>query len=99
LVFLWARRVLGGFGAIVATLLFASTPTVLAHAGLATTDIGLVAGLGTLFYASLRFAEQPSWTRGAALGLAGAFALVAKFSSLAFFPAAVVASVVLALIG
>ncbi|MBX5497296.1 MAG: glycosyl transferase, partial [Bryobacteraceae bacterium] len=40
-VFLWANRVAGRLAALVAVLLFTTTPPVLAHAGLATTDMAI----------------------------------------------------------
>jgi 4-amino-4-deoxy-L-arabinose transferase-like glycosyltransferase len=89
-VFLWARRYFGGAAAVLATLLFALEPTVLAHAGLATTDMPLAACLTAAFFALLVWAEDPTWLHSVVLGLFTALAVVSKFTALGFFPAAAV---------
>jgi len=85
-VFYWARRYFGMASAVVSTGLFTLVPTVLAHAGLATTDMGLAATLGAAFLAMLVWAEEPSPIRGAIFGFALALAMLAKFTTLGFFP-------------
>jgi 4-amino-4-deoxy-L-arabinose transferase-like glycosyltransferase len=88
MVFLWGRRILGDAGAAVAVLIFTMTPVVLAHAGLATTDIGVTACLAAALYATLRWIEEPGTRTGIWLGVAGGLAALAKFSALVYFPAA-----------
>jgi hypothetical protein len=87
----WARRLFGPGIAIVSVALFTTIPPVLAHAGLATTDVAL---MGTLAAALLAFAcwlERPSPLRGAVLGGAVGLALLAKFSAVVFLlPSALV---------
>ena len=85
-VFYWARRYFGAASGVVATGLFTLIPTVLAHAGLATTDMGLTACLGAAFLALLVWAEEPSMKHGAILGFLLALALLSKFTALVFFP-------------
>src|SRR5262249_32723231 len=63
--FFWARRHFGDPTAAIATALFTLIPTVLAHAGLATTDMALTACLALGFYTVLRWAEQPTIARAA----------------------------------
>ena len=63
-VFYWARRYFGLATGVIATLLFTLIPTVLAHAGLATTDMGLAACLGAAFLAMLVWAEEPGPRHG-----------------------------------
>jgi hypothetical protein len=87
-VYLWAKRYFGVPTALVAISLFSLLPTVLAHAGLGTTDMALTASLGLAFIAALAWAERPDRRRSAAFGAAGALAILSKFSSLVFFPAA-----------
>ena len=82
-----AARRFGKPAAILATALFTMTPTVLAHAGLATTDIALVACLGGAFFALLSWAEAPGWKSAAILGLWTALAVLSKFTTLAYLPA------------
>ena len=89
-IFLWARRSFGDTVAVLAVALFTLVPTVLAHAGLATTDMGLTAGLTAAFFALLLWAETPTWKYSVLLGVATAFALLTKFTTLGYFPAAAV---------
>src|SRR5664279_5277355 len=60
-VWLWARRYFGGAVAALATAVFTLVPTVLAHAGMATTDMALTACLSAAFFALLLWAEEPTW--------------------------------------
>src|SRR5438874_13582385 len=60
-IYLWAKRHFGGAVAVLATGLFTLVPTVLAHAGLATTDMPLTACLSGAFFAMLLWAEEPTW--------------------------------------
>ena len=87
-VYAWAKRYFDSGVAALATCLFTLLPPVLAHAGLATTDMGLCACLTAAFYALLVWAESPTWKSGTLLGVAAASAALAKFTSLAFLPCA-----------
>jgi len=69
---LWGRRVLGTAGAVLAVLIFTMIPTVLAHAGLATTDMGMTAWFAAATYALVRLAEDPGPKTAAWLGLSAA---------------------------
>jgi hypothetical protein len=89
-VFFWTRHTFGSPAAALATLLFTLVPPVLAHAGLATTDMGLAACLGAAFFALILWAESPGWKRSVLLGLAGASAVLCKFTALGYLPAAAV---------
>jgi hypothetical protein len=89
-VYLWTRRYFGGAAAVLSTALFTLVPTVLAHAGVATTDMGLTGCLTAAFFAMLVWAEQPTWLHSVLLGLATGLAAVSKFTALGFFPAAAV---------
>jgi hypothetical protein len=87
-VFFWARHAHGNDVAAVATALFTLLPPVLAHSGLATTDMGFTACLTAAFYAAIRWTEEPTTTRAILFGLATAGAVLTKFTALVFFPAA-----------
>jgi len=87
-VYFWARRYFGNTVAVVATGLFTLLPAVLAHAGLATTDMALTACLGAAFLALLVWAEQPSFRHSLLWGAATAMAVLSKFTALGFFPVA-----------
>ena len=89
-VYFWARRYFGNPVAVVATGLFTLLPPVLAHAGLATTDMPLTACLGAAFLALLVWAQQPSFRHSLLLGAATALAVLSKFTALGFFPVAAV---------
>ncbi len=86
-VYWWARRYHGAVVGIATLALFSFIPPVLAHAGLATTDMALTAFAGASFVAALWWIEQPSWRRGAAFGACCGLALISKFSILPFLPA------------
>jgi hypothetical protein len=84
--FFWARRYFGDTVAVIATALFTLIPTVLAHAGLATTDMALTACLGLAFYTLLRWAEQPTPARATLAGFAAGLAALSKFTALGYLP-------------
>jgi hypothetical protein len=87
-VFLWARDAFGSLTALLAVLLFSTLPPILAHAGLATTDIALTAMFGATFYVLMRWLASPTLLRTALFGLVLGFAVLSKFSLLVFLPAA-----------
>jgi hypothetical protein len=86
--FLWGRKILGALGAVFALLIFTMIPTVLAHSGLSTTDIGVTACFAAAAYAAVRFAEEPALPTGLWLGVALGLMILSKFSSLAYYPVA-----------
>lgn len=87
-VYLWTRRALGEPAAFFATLCFTMFPSILAHAGLATTDMPAVGSIGAAFLAMLVWLETPGWKRALPFAAALALAVLSKFTSLAFLPAA-----------
>ena len=90
-VYIWCRRHFAGPVAPLAVALLTLLPPVLAHAGLASTDMALAACLGAAFLALIRWAESPAssrWKRGALLGVAVALAVLSKFTALLYLPAA-----------
>lgn len=84
LVAVWAKRWFGAAGAIIAAVLLTTTPTVLAHAALATTDMAsaatLLLALGSLFAVIAR----PALKTAVIAGCCVALALLAKFSSIPY---------------
>ena len=88
MVFVWARRLHGSRAALAATGLYACAPPVLAHAGVATTDMPFTAVFLVLVYAWTRWLDRPAPGRTALLGVALGTGLATKFTSLAIFPAA-----------
>jgi len=90
--FLWARRAAGKAGAVLAAFLFTFLPPVLAHAGLATTDMALAATVGAAFLAALVWLDRPVARNSLLFGACLAAAALSKLSALAFFPAACAAA-------
>jgi hypothetical protein len=93
-VFFWARRYLTAPIAVVAIFLYTLLTPVLAHAGVATTDMGLTACLGAAFLTLLIWAEQPTLPHALLLGAACAAASLAKFTALGYLPAATVLALI-----
>ena len=82
----WSWRMLGKPVAVITTGLFTLLPTVLADAGLATTDMALGATVGATFLGAMLWAEKPSWLRSVLLGVCTASALLSKFTALGYVP-------------
>lgn len=87
-VYEWGRRYYGPAVALFSVLIFSLLPPVLAHAGLATTDMALTACTGAAFLAGAVWLETPSRAGGAWFGAALGLAALSKFSAIAFLPAA-----------
>jgi hypothetical protein len=84
----WGARYFGRAVAVAAVFLFTFLQPVLAHAGLATTDMALTAFMGAAFLAGMIWLERPSLRHGLVLGVALGLMVLSKFSSLVFLPAA-----------
>ena len=97
-VWLWGRRLLGEAGALVAVFVFTNLPIVLAHAGLATTDMAVGAGVVFTLYRFTRWLEEPTARNSVLLGVALATALLAKFSAFLMVPVCALAIFVLYLV-
>lgn len=86
-VYLWAARIRGPAAALLAVLVYTTIPPVLAHAGLATTDMALGVMTPAAALAAICWAERPDRRRSLALGALVALACVSKFSALLYLPA------------
>lgn len=82
--FLWARSYFSEAAGFWAVLLLACTSPILGHAGLATNDVACAAGVALALYRFARWLEQPDIARCLWWGLATAFAVLCKFSSIPF---------------
>ena len=80
----WAGHVGGAPASTLATLFVATNPNLLAHAGIAGTDLAPAAFVIAGAYAWLRWREQPSVARAILFGVAIGLAATTKFSALAF---------------
>ena len=83
---LWSRELFGNIMAIIAVALFTTLPPVLAHAGLATTDMAVTAMTIATLFAFSRWLDAPTSRHAIFLGSAIACGLLSKFSFLIFFP-------------
>ena len=91
-VYWWGRRYFSGPVAVAAVFLFSFLPPILAHAGLATTDMALTAFLAAAFLSALIWVEHPTLGHAALFGVSTGLAMLSKFSTLVFLPAGVVLS-------
>ena len=78
----WGRRLTDERGGAIAVLLTATNPNVLAHAGLATTDIALAATMSASLFAFVAWLDSPYWATSVALGAAVALAATTDYSAL-----------------
>jgi hypothetical protein len=88
-VFAWGSRYFNRVIAVLAVFAFTFEPTILAHAGLSTTDMALTAFLGATFLTGTMWLEEPTMRRAVLFGICGGLVVTSKFSCLVFFPASV----------
>jgi hypothetical protein len=88
LVFLWARRDFGDFAAVMAVLVFTTTPIVLALSSLAYTDLVTATTQFAALFAFTNWLRKPDKRSTLLLGGATGLALMSKLTSLLFLPAA-----------
>jgi len=87
-VFWWARHTFGDATAVIAVALFSMEPSILAHAGLATTDMVFTTFLGAAFLSMILWAEKPDIRRSLLFGAASGLMVLSKFTAVLYFPAA-----------
>ncbi|MGQ0641597.1 MAG: ArnT family glycosyltransferase [Gemmatimonadaceae bacterium] len=93
LVWWWGARIGGPAAGAFSVVIFTLTPAIVAHAGLATTDMPLAATLLGTCAAWLLWAEHPrSLKRAVVLGAAAGAAVATKFSAIPYFGALAVTS-------
>jgi len=83
----WSARIHGPRGSLVAGVLLACCPSVIAHASLATLDLAAAATLVAAAYALWRWTQEPGWRWLLAAGAAGSAAVLVKFSALPYLGA------------
>jgi hypothetical protein len=84
----WAMHLFSPEAGLLSAALFAMLPPVLAHGGLATTDMAVAAMMPFALDEVTRLAERPSWRRAVMTGIALAAGVLSKYSFVVFFPAA-----------
>lgn len=90
LIWFWSRRLFGPQGGLLSLALFATTPTILAHASVATVDMGSAVLFSATLFALWRFLQRPSTKRALICGLLLGAALLAKMTALILLPLVVV---------
>jgi hypothetical protein len=86
LLFVWGRQLIGAAAALGGLFLFALDPTVIAHAGFVTMDVGSSAFMVLLLFAVWNYVQRPGALRLVLCGLAMGAALTAKFTALFLLP-------------
>jgi len=84
--FLWARELYGDEAGLVALFFLVFCPPLLAHAHLATTDVGFAAFTVLTLWTFHRFVQRPSPARLAMAGVALGLVQLAKMSALLLYP-------------
>jgi hypothetical protein len=87
-IYWWGRRYFPPAIGALSLALFSFLPPVLAHAGLATTDMALTAFLSATFLCGMIWLEQPTLRHALWFGAAAGLMVLSKFSCLVFLPAA-----------
>jgi hypothetical protein len=86
LTFVFARDLFGARAALLAVLLFALEPTILAHGRVVQTDIPAAFGFLLTVFALYRYLRAPSWKGACGLGAAAGVAMLAKYSMIFLGP-------------
>lgn len=93
-VFRWTRELYGDKAALIATLLYAFSPTILAHCRFVTTDVGAAAAFFIALYYFSHWLKDPAWKNTVKAGLIFGLALLAKFSSVLLVPSFVLLALI-----
>ena len=86
LLFVFARDLVGDRAALLALLVFALEPTVLAHGRVVQTDIPAAFGFLLSVFALYRYLRGPTWKRALGIGAAAGLAMLAKYSMVILGP-------------
>ncbi|HYC90805.1 MAG TPA: glycosyltransferase family 39 protein [Thermoanaerobaculia bacterium] len=90
----WGRRLFGDAAGLTAGALYSALPPILAHAGLATTDMAAAATVVFALWALDGWLAERTWKRAALLGAAIGLGLISKYSFVIYFPAGALALLV-----
>lgn len=90
----WSKRQFGAPTALVSTLLFALSPTLIAHGRYITNDMFAAFGLFVGLVSFIWYLKSPSYLRALLVGGALAFAELSKFSLLLLLPTVAIALVI-----
>ena len=87
IVFLWAKEIGGNIGGFSALFIFSFIPSVLAHSGIASTDMALCATAIASMYVFWRWLQDRSFPLAIILGLFVGLCVLSKFTAFLFLPA------------
>jgi 4-amino-4-deoxy-L-arabinose transferase-like glycosyltransferase len=94
----WTRRWYGEIAALLAVAFLVSTPVILGHAAVVALDVPVTALIMLSLFLLLRWFEQPTAARAAALGLGAGLAVATKLSAVPFIGIAALALIALRLL-
>lgn len=97
LIFVWSRELFGPWGGLFSLAFYVLDPSMLAHSGLATTDIPAACTLLLAVYLIRQWYYRPSKGRFALAGLGVGLALATKFTALLLAPILAVLLLVIAI--
>lgn len=86
LIYIWANELMGRWWALLPTLLFGLSPTIIAHGHYVTTDVGAALGAFFATYAFVRFLLSPKRGNVIFAGIALGIAELMKFSNVLLLP-------------
>lgn len=86
LVFVWGRSLYGAQAGLLALMLYASDPNLIAHGQLVTTDIWAAGGIAAASFFFWRHLIRPSAMRAVLSGVVLGAALLTKYTALALYP-------------
>ncbi|TSC77439.1 MAG: hypothetical protein G01um101433_594, partial [Parcubacteria group bacterium Gr01-1014_33] len=86
LIFWWTKKKIGNTTALFTLLLFAFSPTFLAHSRYVTTDLAAAFGFFIGIITFLEFLERPTWRNVFVAGIAFGIAQLLKFSLVLLIP-------------
>jgi 4-amino-4-deoxy-L-arabinose transferase-like glycosyltransferase len=89
-VYAWARELFGPMSGLLALMLLAFDPNILAHGNLATNDMGVTCFATLALYAFWRWMMCPTPARAVIAGLILGLAQVSKFSAVYLIPVVVI---------
>lgn len=85
-IWLWGKSIGNEYTALLAVAIYSFLPTIMAHSGLATTDISFMATFILMLWLYTRWLKRTTYVNALWLGISMAICLVTKFSVLVFFP-------------
>jgi hypothetical protein len=83
-VWMWAKFQYGVWVALLSVILFTTLPPILAHSGLATTDMALAATFGAALFAFCLWLEKPTLRHSHLLGITVGLACLSRLTALPF---------------